>query len=323
MIRLEEGLTETYRLMRMNWTSFKIRAVCAKLAMMLVAVGMLARCVSARSFSTEAAQKKDKKERELKWEPPDVDARVPTISTTPACSLPEVLSQAGQRVNELIDHLQNFVAHERVRYEQTDREDAMEMTLTGKFDYVVDFGDRAGELNVHESRTLLAGTKDEHLGEILDKGMPALALIFYPTVQSDYEMRCGGYSPWNDHPAWLVYFRQSKEKRARTMTVRTAKGDYPVGLKGRVWIARDSGQIMHLETNLTEAIPAIDLRMNSVSVDYAPVKFQSQDVEVWLPQFAVGYSDFAKRRMIIEHTFTDFQLFSVQTEEVIQKPKQP
>ncbi len=94
----------------------------------------------------------------------------------------------------------------------------------------------------------------------------------------------------------------------------------PLSIKGRAWIAADSGQVMHLETSLVEGISMIELEENAISVDYAPVKFESQNVEIWLPQFAVAYTDYAKRRMIIEHTFSDFQLFSVQTQENIQKP---
>ena len=42
-------------------------------------------------------------------------------------------------------------------------------------------------------------------------GIPVLALIFYPAIQSDYEMRCEGTAQWNNHPAWVVHFRQIKE----------------------------------------------------------------------------------------------------------------
>jgi hypothetical protein len=66
----------------------------------------------------------------------------------------------------------------------------------------------------------------------------------------------------------------------------------------------------------------IDLREIAISVDYAPVKSRVQDLEIWLPQFVVAYKDYDKRRMIIEHTFSNFQLFSVQTQETIQKPKE-
>lgn len=113
---------ETYRLFGMRRADSKRRAVSAKLAILLVAVGLVAGYVPARSLSAGAAQRA-RKERELDWAPPNVDAPVATISAIPACSLPEVLRQAGQRVNQLIDHLQNFVAHERVRYEQRDEEE--------------------------------------------------------------------------------------------------------------------------------------------------------------------------------------------------------
>ena len=285
--------------------------------------GLLVISLRVEAQTTQSPQTRDKKGHDLRWDPPEVDTKVYGLSPVPPCSLPEVLNQAGDRVNELIDHLQNFIAHERVLYKQTDRAGEIQVSLAAKFDYMVEFGGPSSRLQIKENRTLLAGAKNEHLVDILDKGLPALALIFDPELRGDYEMRCQGYSPWNDQPAWLVYFRQDTGKRSRTMTVRTPKGAFPVGLKGRAWIAKDSGQIIHLETNLIEGIPVADLLVNSVSVDYAPVKFKTQNVDVWLPQYAVGYSDFDKRRMIIEHTFSDFQLFSVQTEETIQKPKQP
>jgi hypothetical protein len=207
------------------------------------------------------------------------------------------------------------------------------MSFTRKFDYVVDCGEGSDPLHVQESRTALAGTDGGHLSAIVGKGLPVLALIFYPSMQGDYEMRCEGSATWNNQTAWLVHFSQMKGKRPRTVTMETTSELHPRGpratemrplrLQGRAWLAADSGQVMRLETNLVESIPMIELDESAFSVDYAPVKFQSQNVEVWLPQFAVGYTDYAKRRMIVEHTFSDFQLFSVRTQDVIQKPKEP
>jgi hypothetical protein len=305
----------------------------------LSAVGLLATLAVAKNAPASSAQEKEKKVHALRWDPPRVDAPIASLSATPSCSLPDVLNQAGQRAEELVDHLQNFIAHEQVRYEQTNSpvmlgmsiatgtqqigSEQTEMSIAAKFDYIVDFGEKSGLLQVHETRTPLAGTDDGHLSAILDKGLPVLALIFYPALQSDYEMRCEGSTQWNNQTAWVVHFRQIKGKRPRTVTMETATKVYPLALKGRAWIAADSGQVMHLETNLVKEIPMIELEENAFSVDYAPVKFQSQNVEIWLPQFAVAYTDYAKRRMITEHTFSDFQLFSVQTQQTIQKPKEP
>jgi hypothetical protein len=276
-------------------------------------------------------QEIEKKAPRLRWDPPHVDAHV-QLQLSPTCSLPGVLNQAGQRTQELVDHLQNFIAHEQVRYQQTGRSAATEslgvtgihqvpseqteFSLSANFDYVVDFTAKSEPLNIHESRKLLAATDENHINAVLDRGIPVLALIFYPAIQSDYEMRCEGTTQWNNRPAWVVHFRQMKGKIPRTVTLATPNQSYPVGIKGRAWIAADSGQVMHLEADLVEADLRIDLLEMTFSVDYAPFEFHSQGVEIWLPRFAIAYTDYARRRMITEHTFSDFQLFSVQTQQV-------
>lgn len=257
----------------------------------------------------------------LRWDPPKVDAPVPSLSSKPPCSLADVLKQAGARAEELIAHLQNFDAHEQIRYERTDEIGMPEEFADAKFDYVVDFGGNSDVPVVHETRTLLTGAGDAQIRAIVDRGLPALALIFYPTLQSDYDMRCEGSTQWDKRSAWVIHFRQIKGRRPRTFGIRTTTTVFPLGLKGRAWIAADSGNVMHVETNLVDGIVTIGLQGNAVSVEYAPVKFLSQNVEVWLPQSAVAYYDYGERRMIVGHTFTEFQLFSVQTQQVIEKPK--
>jgi hypothetical protein len=286
-----------------------------------------------RAQARGPAQEKTMKPIPLYWDPPRVDSPIPSLTMTPACSLGDVLKHAGQRAEELVDHLQRFVAHEQIRYEQTDREGLVEISLAPKFEYLVDFGKRSEPLKVYETRTPLAGTDGSELGAILDKGLPVLALIFHPSLQGDYEMHCEGTTQWNQQPVWVVHFRQVKGKRPRTLSMETPTEIYPrrlsamelrpLALKGRAWIAAGSGQVLHLEINLVEAILMIDLREIAISLDYAPVTSHSHDVSVWLPQFAVAYTDYDKRRMMIEHTFSNFQLFSIETKQVIEKPKEP
>jgi hypothetical protein len=264
-------------------------------------------------------RKKKESAPALDWDPPKVDAPVASISAAQPCTLRDVLKQAGERAEELVNHLQNFDAHEQIRFEQTDPQGMPEKSMAATFDYLVDFGEHSGH-KLHETRTLVTAAGDHDLSARVDVGLPAFAMIFNPALQSDYEMRCEGLSQWRNQSAWVVYFEQRKGKRPRTVSMGTAMNVYPVSLKGRAWIAADSGQIMHLETNLLEGIVVLELLSNAVSVDYAPVKFQSQNGEVWLPQSAVVYTEYFRRRTVIRHTFSDFQLFSVRTQQVIQKP---
>jgi hypothetical protein len=81
---------------------------------------------------------------------------------------------------------------------------------------------------------------------------------------------------------------------------------------GRAWISADSYQVLHLEAALIKGIGILGLKSYALSVDYAPIHFRSRDVVAWLPQAAVTYSEFVKHRDVVEHTFTDFLLSSVQ-----------
>ncbi len=306
---------------------------------LLSAAGLLLSIAVAKAPAARPTQEKEEKAPALRWDPPRVNAPTASLSKTPACSLPDVLNQAGHRAEELVDHLQNFIAHEQVRYDSTyvpeDSSGAVGTgkirpgdnsggeSLSAKFDYVVEFRGKSGQFQVQELRKPLPGANNEYLRAILDKGLPALALIFRPALQSDYEMRCEGSVHWHNQPAWVVDFRQKKGMRPRTVEMGTGTKAFPLGIKGRAWIAADSGQVIHLETNLVNPIPQIDLEEYAFSVDYSPVKFQSQNMEIWLPLSAVAYRHTAERRMITEHTFSDFQLFSVQTQETIQKPSAP
>jgi hypothetical protein len=248
----------------------------------LSALGVLATFAAANSPPGNPPQEKTKKLPALRWDPPRVDAAIPSLSATPSCSLPDVLERAGEPAEELVDHLQRFIAYEQIRYEQTDRQGMREMSLAAQFDYLVDFGKQSEPLKVHETRTPRGATDAGHLSAVLDKGLPVLALVFYPALQGDYEMRCEGLTHWNNEPVWIVHFRQIKGERSRTVTMETSRELYPrrlkatevrlLSIKGRAWIAAGTGQVMHLETNLVEGILMMDLQEMAISVDYAPGK---------------------------------------------------
>jgi hypothetical protein len=66
-----------------------------------------------------------------------------------------------------------------------------------------------------------------------------------------------------------------------------------------------------------------NLVAHAISIDYAPVTFASQRTELWLPQSATSYSEYTDRRVIMHHAYSNFRLFSVQTQSTISAPKLP
>jgi len=81
--------------------------------------------------------------------------------------------------------------------------------------------------------------------------------------------------------------------------------------------------VVRMETSLMEELPVASVRHGYLSVDYAPVQFRARNVRIWLLQAADAYCNFDDHRAIVYHTFTNFMLFSVQTDQRTEKPQEP
>jgi VWFA-related protein len=251
--------------------------------------------------------------RNLQWAPPMVDMPLGTGASLRPCVLAEILEQAGTRASELFTSLQSFSAQEDIEYQSTDHMGYLQDARIGTFDYLVLFQQTPGGTNVQESR------QPKHGSRLLpvftqDVGLPEMALMFLPEIQADYEMGCEGTTEWNGQLAYVVRFVNRKDRPAHTLSFRDSKGAvYLARLKGRAWIAADSGEVLHLESSLTDEMPKVKVRHWYLSIDYAPVRFHTQNVRMLLPQIVDAYCDFEDHRTIVYHAFSYFKLFSVQS----------
>jgi hypothetical protein len=92
---------------------------------------------------------------------------------------------------------------------------------------------------------------------------------------------------------------------------------YPTILKGRAWIATDSYNLLHVETDLMQPIKDLRLDYEHMSIQYEPVKLPSGKGSLWLPLSAEVYTKYRGRFFRQEHDFSNFTLFSVNTNETI------
>lgn len=295
-----------------------VPTLCAGLSLMLAAAVLLA--AVARAAPQAIDNEKKPKNRALRWKPPALDAQVRGLISSPPCELSTVLAQAGERASDLIDNLQNFTAQEKVAYQSFDREGLVKDAGTDVFDYIVIFHRAPGPI-VEEKRNAKHGSSSAVATQ--GRGLPEMVLIFLPNLQDDYEMKCEGRGEWEGQPAWVLHFQQRPDKANRTFSFRGFTDEYSASLKGHAWIAADSGEVIHLEVGLMHEIAPVKVHQWYLSIDYAPVRFTTRDARLWLPESADSYLDLGDLRLIVYHTFSDFLLFSVETEQKIEKPKIP
>jgi hypothetical protein len=291
----------------------------APVALRLTSAAVVLTALALISLAQSPEAEKKLKSRSLVWNPPALDSPVAGVASSPPCDLPAVLARAGQRTSAMVNNLQNFTAQEDISYRAQDHQTFAVRFGSEVYDYVVVLQQHGDKPILDERRHALNGTTSDIAAE--SRGLPEMALLFLPTLQPDYDMKCDGEVSWEGQPSWLVEFHQRHDRPSRTFGVHTLKGAYSAQLYGRAWLDADSGEILHLEAGIMHGLPAVKLYHFYLSISYAPVRFQSRDVRVWLPHIADVYYDYGELDNVVHHTFSDYLLFSVDTDQKIASPK--
>ncbi len=257
------------------------------------------------------------------WMPPGIDEVKLSIVPGVECPSGQVLAESGRRVQELVEDVARFAAVEDLFHQSLDQYGIPIRTETRKYNYVASISEpQPGFLSVDEYRTDKI-TPAEYPDHIASTGFAALALVFHPDMRDNFTMTCEGLGDWHGQTTWLVHFRQRQDRPNRMHSYRIGDQEYSVDLKGRAWITPDKFQIVRIESEMVNPMPAIRLLSEHEVVEYGPIPFPSKNTSLWLPKSAEIYFDFRKHRYYRRHSFDHYMLYSVDTQEKRKEPVAP
>jgi len=225
-------------------------------------------------------------------------------------------------MKQFVANLQKFSATEHIEHYPIDLTGKRLIPQTRTFDYVAQVTTLpGGSFSVDEYRD---GGFDRTLfpANVATEGVPAMALIFHPALASGFDFQCKGLENFNGRPAWLVHFEQREDRPSQIGGYRTQEHYYPFMLKGLAWIDAASYQILRLQTELARPIPAVGLTEQVEIINYGSVTFHSRKQQLWLPQSAELYMQRRSNRFYRVHTFSDFKIYTVDTDQSIHAPKE-
>ena len=252
--------------------------------------------------------------------PPDVDDSMPPVESTAGCPLQTIQREAGKGVSNFVDAVNRIAATESLESELIDRSGHPVKHTSLSFSYVAAVQQvRPGFYTMEEYRN---GSMDlsQFPEGVATLGLSALVMVFHPVYVENYDFVCEGLSRQRDGLAWQVHFRQKPDMPARLRSYRVNNASYPISLRGRAWISSDTFEIERLETDLVSPVPKIQLRAEHIAVEYRPVRFLSHHAELWLPESADIYFEYARHRMHRRHHFRDYMLFAVDERQQITVP---
>jgi hypothetical protein len=249
------------------------------------------------------------------WAPPDIDTMQPPITESANCSLLDVVSQAGVRVEELVHNLDRFSATEVIQHQPVNRSGKLKSPEIQKYNYVYSMKEASDGYMISEENRDMTKYPNGFPDHVATLGSPGLVLVFHPNYVGDFSMTCAGVGDWHGQPAWQIRFEELPDRPHRMSDLVMYGKSYDLRLRGIAWILKDSYQVAHLEFDLAEVIPKIHLRLDHQIIEYLPVSFPESDTTIWLPSSAELYMDFRGHRFYRRHTYTNFKLFSVMVQQ--------
>ena len=257
------------------------------------------------------------------WGPGDVDNNKPGVASDVSCSAADVVKRTGEASTEQIENFEKFIASEHIEHEEIDRHGNPGHIRSHDFSYLAFIDrDKGGQVFLQESRDGGTGISSFPTS-LATVGLMGLgSSVFHPGFARALDFTCEGLGQWRGKPAWLMYFRQKPNQRSYLRLWQTQTKTVEVPLKGRVWVAATTYQVLHLETDLREPMKELELTRDHLAIDYGPVPFQNGQTELWLPWYADMYLELHHRRYHHRHTLSNYALFAVDTKSTIGKPKE-
>jgi tetratricopeptide (TPR) repeat protein len=257
------------------------------------------------------------------WGPVDVDTGRPGVASDVTCSAADIVQRASLASTEQLENFEKFMASEHIEHEEIDRNGNAGHVRAHDFSYLVFIDrDKGGQLFLKENRDGGTGI-DSFPTSLATVGLLGLGVdVFHPGFASALDFRCEGLGQWRGKAAWIMYFRQKPGQRSYLRLWETQKQTVEIPLKGRVWVAAATYQVLHIETDLREPMADLELARDHLVIDYGPVSFQNGKTELWLPWYADMYLDLHHRRYHHRHTLSNYSLFAVDTINTINAPKE-
>ena len=257
------------------------------------------------------------------WAPPDVDAKEYVLAPDVACSQDALLQRIQARTMKQMANFEKFMATEHIEHQEVDAYGNPGPVKAKDFTYLVFIQQpKQGQFFLEEERD--GGQNlDAFPTSLASRGLVGLGVfLFDPSYESDVVYKCEGLGEWRGQAAWQIRFEQRKEVPSRLMTWKNSRGIFPVPLKGRVWVAANTYDVLHIETDLREPLLDLELQRDHLIIDYGPVQFEHGNTSLWLPWYAELYLQLHGKRHHHRHTLTNYALFSVDTDHQISAPKQ-
>ncbi len=266
------------------------------------------------------------------WTPERLHARIPVLNGLTAdsgqSSLPQILTRVAENVEVFRVNFANTTSLEIVEHERLKPNGSRRgRVIREQFRYLI-LTNPGSEAALKEYRTDMEGREqtpnDAKPGFVKTSGFASMPMELSSDRQRQYDFKYLGSQTIDDRPTKVIAFAGHPVEAAIAGEYLLAGKSIPLILQGIAWIDAATCQVARMQTELLAPLSFAGLSRLSTSVVFGEVHFRRNTAVLWLPQVVDVNADFFGETFHNRHTYSDYQLFSVGTDQKTQSaPNHP
>ncbi len=239
--------------------------------------------------------------------------------------LEAILAAAGKNVEEFFATLPDICSVEKVNQERLTGEGKDALSQQRKYTYLMVVPDKRWGPGIEEYRADPKGklTAQPPLDDtyMLTEGFVSAPLVFYPVYQQGSSYRLLGTQEVEGRKDYVVVYAQRPGRTPLSGTFMYGATVQRFFTQGIAWIDSENFEIVRMITDLLDPLPELRLDKETTDITFEKVNFKMAAHGFWLPKEVTVNLAWNGRLLRNEHSYSDFLLSNVKSEQKIGKPK--
>lgn len=232
------------------------------------------------------------------------------------------IAHSRKLVDNFFEQISNVVCTESISQMVLGKNNKPVYKEESVFEYQLQSSSRTGSLRLTETRDpLKAAFRDPNRTLLITNGFASLLLILHEKYESSYVFEPASEETVDGRTILKLHFKPVPGASSPA-AVQLRGRNYPLQLKGEIWIDEDSGAVVELLSSLDSSLEDLGLHELRSEISYSIVQFRSPDEAYWMPASAVIDLETPKQHWRNVHRFAGYRRFRA-TIQVDMGEKQP
>ena len=256
--------------------------------------------------------------------PPKNNADTPAAPGDPAmmARVNNAMLQARKLIDNFFQLTSNVVCTENVSQTVIGKNNKPMYREESAFEYQLQSSTRSGSLRLAENREARkAAFRDPNRTLLITNGFASMLLVLHPNYEASYSFEPLGEEVLDGRTLANVEFKPIPGASSPA-AIQLRGRNYPLQLKGIIWIDEESGAVVKLISSLDGGLDDLGLHDIRSEIHYSIVQFHEPEEAYWMPSSAVIDVETPKQHWRNVHRFTDYKRFRA-TIQVELGDKQP